>query len=152
MINQLTLNLQIACSNLYGIPNKKEIIHWVKKIFSSYKKNIELTIRIVDVHEMLYLNWIYVGKKYPTNVLSFPFRPPTEIPNILLGDIVICKEITEYESKQNNISSYAHWAHLIIHGSLHLLGYDHILDKDAKLMNQAELNIIQKLGYQTCCL
>ncbi|ADV33716.1 conserved hypothetical protein [Candidatus Blochmanniella vafra str. BVAF] len=148
MANKITLNLQIACTNLYGIPNKKIFQKWIKKIFFLYNKKIELTIRIVDIQEMLYLNWYYAGKKHPTNVLSFPFKTPLKgILSSLLGDIVICKQIIEYESKQYNISSIMHWAHMIIHGSLHLLGYDHILNKDAELMHQMELNIMQKFGY-----
>lgn len=100
---------------------------------------------------MHYLNWYYLGKNYPTNVLSFPFSNSLGMQSALIGDIVICRQIIEYETKQNNISSYAHWAHMIIHGSLHLLGYNHISKKDAKLMKQLEINMIKKMGYRTCC-
>lgn len=100
---------------------------------------------------MNYLNWYYVGKNFPTNVLSFPFVPPLGMKSSLLGDIVICRQIIEYESKKYNIFSYAHWAHMIIHGSLHLLGYDHILEKDAKLMEQIEIKMIRRMGYKRCC-
>lgn len=97
---------------------------------------------------MYHLNWYYLGKNYPTNVLSFPFVSPLGIKSSLLGDIVICRQIIEYEAKKNKISHDAHWAHMIIHGALHLLGYDHILNTDAKLMKQLERNIIKKMGYK----
>lgn len=151
MVSRVILNLQLVCANTQGIPANNKIKLWIKKIFFSSKKKIELTIRIVDIQEMLYLNWYYLGKKYPTNVLSFPFEPPSEIQTSLLGDIIICKQIIEYENRKNNIFSDVHWAHMIIHGSLHLLGYDHMCDEDAELMNAMELNIIRTLGYKTCC-
>lgn len=100
---------------------------------------------------MQYLNWYYAGKNFPTNVLSFPFSAPLGIQSSLLGDIVICRQIIEYEIKKNNVPSYAHWAHMVIHGSLHLLGYDHIFEKDAILMQKLEINILKKIGYGVCC-
>lgn len=150
MNNQVILNLQLVCKNLHGLPTPKKFKLWTHNIFITYKK-IELTIRIVDIQEMHYLNWYYLRKDHPTNVLSFPFTPPIGIQSSLLGDIVICRQIIEYESKQYNISSYVHWAHMVIHGSLHLLGYNHIIKKDAKLMEQLEINMIKKMGYKTCC-
>lgn len=100
---------------------------------------------------MKYLNWYYLGKNFPTNVLSFPFSPPLNIQSSFLGDIVICRKIIEYESKKSNIFTYAHWAHMVIHGVLHLLGYDHIFEKDTILMEQIEKNIMKKIGYEVCC-
>lgn len=96
---------------------------------------------------MHYLNWYYLGKDYPTNVLSFPFVQPVDVQTSLLGDIVICRQIIEREAKKYNIPIHIHWAHMVIHGALHLLGYDHVIEKDAKLMEQLEINIMQKMGY-----
>lgn len=148
MHNQVILNLQFACTDLYGVPAKNKIKLWVKKIFSIYKTYTELTIRIVDVQEILHLNWYFLGKNCPTNVLSFPFEPPLKMHSSFLGDIVICKEIVQLEAQQNNMSFDAYWAYIIIHGILHLLGYNHILDKEAILMNQVELNIMKHIGYK----
>lgn len=147
MNNQVILDLQFACANLYGIPKQNQIESWVQKIFSKHKEKIELTIRIVDIQEMLHLNWFYLGKNYPTNVLSFSFEHTLKIQPILLGDIIICKQIVQKEAQQNNIISNMHWAYTIIHGSLHLLGYDHITDTDNLLMNQTTENILQKLNF-----
>lgn len=149
--NQVIIDLQLACKNLHGLPNRKMFWLWVSTIFSVYKKKIELTVRIVDTEEMRYLNWCYLKKNYPTNVLSFPFTPPSEIESPLLGDIVLCRQVIDYESKQRNIFNRSHWAHMTIHGSLHLLGYNHILDKEAILMQRMETNILHKCGYRTCC-
>lgn len=147
MNNKIVLNLQYVCTNLHGIPERNKIKLWVKKIFSVYKKHAELTIRIVDVPEILYLNWYFLGKNYPTNILSFPFEPPLKKFSPIIGDIVICKQIVQLEAQKHNLSSDKYWAYIIIHGILHLLGYDHILDKEAILMNQAESNMMKKVGY-----
>ncbi|URJ27882.1 rRNA maturation RNase YbeY [Candidatus Blochmannia vicinus (nom. nud.)] len=150
--NQIILDLQLACKNLNGLPNRKLFRSWMRNIFSTYKKKIELTIRIVDVKEMRYLNWYYLGKNCPTNVLSFPFVSPLGIKSSLLGDIVLCRQVIEHESKKRNVpSTSAHWAHMMIHGSLHLLGYNHLLDEEAILMKRTEISILQQCGYQTCC-
>lgn len=149
MDNRIIIDLQLACKNLYDIPKKDKIKLWINKIFSIYKKKIELTIRIVDIQEILYLNWYFLGKNYPTNVLSFPFDPLPTICSSFLGDIVICKKIVQLEAQSKNVLSDAYWAYIIIHGVLHLLGYDHILNKDAVLMNQKELDIMRQIGYRT---
>lgn len=150
MKNQIILNLQLVCQNLYGLPTIKIFKLWMYHVFLIHKKKIELTIRIVDTQEMHYLNWYYLGKNFPTNVLSFPVSHPLGMQASLLGDIVICRQIIEHEAKKYNISTYAHWAHIVIHGSLHLLGYDHILKEDAQVMEQLEINIMRKIGYTTC--
>ncbi|URJ32062.1 rRNA maturation RNase YbeY [Blochmannia endosymbiont of Camponotus modoc] len=149
--NQVIINLQLACKNLRGLPNRKMFQSWVSAIFSVYKKKIELTVRIVDIKEMRYLNWYYLKKDCPTNVLSFPFTPPLGIKSLLLGDVVLCRQVIEYESKEKNVPGKSHWAHMIIHGSLHLLGYNHNVDKEAILMQRVERNILQQCGYRTCC-
>lgn len=145
MKNQVTLYLQFACTDLYGIPTKNKIKLWVKKIFSIYKKKIKLTIRIVDIQEILYLNWYFLGKNYPTNILSFPYDPVLKIHTSFLGDIVICKQIVQLEAQRNNILPDIYWAYIIVHGILHLLGYNHVFDEEAVLMHQIELDMMQKL-------
>lgn len=147
MNKRVILNLQFACTDVYGMPSKNKIKLWVKKIFSIYKKRIELTIRIVEVQEILNLNWYFLGKNYPTNVLSFPFESQLQICSMFLGDIVICKQIVQLEAQRHNISSDMYWAYIIIHGILHLLGYNHLLDEEAIVMNQMELNFMKKIGY-----
>ena len=107
----------------------------------------ECTIRIVDKQESAALNGQYRGKQGATNILSFPFESPVEIDIDLLGDLVICAPLVIEEALQQNKTPAMHWTHLIIHGCLHLLGYDHIADEDAKEMEKLECLVMSKLRY-----
>jgi probable rRNA maturation factor len=109
----------------------------------------EMTIRIVDEAEMTTLNGRYRGKAYPTNVLSFPFDMPEEIEEELpiLGDLVICASVVVKEAKEQHKTVAAHWAHMVVHGTLHLLGYDHVKDDEADRMEAEEILILKRLGF-----
>lgn len=113
------------------------------------KKSAELTIRIVNAEEMIHLNHTYRKQNKTTNVLSFPSTLPDEIEleYPLLGDIIICPEVLLIESKQLNKSLQEHWALIVIHGVLHLLGYDHIEDEEAFIMQGIEIKLLAELGY-----
>lgn len=113
----------------------------------SEQESSEVTIRIVDEAEMTELNETYRHKSGPTNVLSFPFDAPIELEVKLLGDIVICASVVNKEAKAQGKSSDAHWAHMVVHGILHLQGYDHIEDDEAEVMEALEINLLQQLGY-----
>jgi probable rRNA maturation factor len=97
------------------------------------------------------LNHQYRGKNKPTNVLSFPFEIPEHLPEgveiELLGDLIICAPVVEREAQEQNKALLAHWAHMTLHGCLHLLGYDHIEDKEAEEMESLEIEILQKMGF-----
>jgi len=112
---------------------------------------LELSIRVVDSAEITELNQTYRHKNYATNVLSFPFELPPGLPEEahpgILGDIAICAEVVAREATEQNKSLPAHWAHMVIHGTLHLLGYDHIEDDEAELMEQLEIRILNELGF-----
>lgn len=108
---------------------------------------LELTVRVANTDEAKTLNLTYRGKDYPTNVLSFPFEAPPGIDLNLLGDIVICAQVVIDEATQQNKNIQSHWAHLTIHGTLHLLGFDHIDDADADIMEAIEINAMATLGY-----
>ena len=117
----------------------------------SIPDNLELSIRIVTSDEITELNHSYRHKNNPTNVLSFPFElppgmPVDELPNIL-GDIAICAEVVAREADQQHKSITAHWAHMVVHGTLHLLGYDHQNDTDAAQMEALEIHILQQLDF-----
>jgi len=142
----ITLDLQHA-SHANNIPEQKELQHWLNAVLLPKHNGIELTIRIVDIEESQALNHQYRGKNKPTNVLSFPFEVPAGIELNLLGDLVICAPIVAQEAKQQNKTIPAHWAHMVIHGCLHLLGFDHIKDKDAEQMEAVEIDILAKLGF-----
>ncbi|MBN4080468.1 rRNA maturation RNase YbeY [Beggiatoa alba] len=115
------------------------------------KSDYELSIRVVDIHESQFLNSQYRQKNKPTNVLSFPFEMPDifkeDQQTTILGDIVVCAPIIEMESQQQKKSTQEHWAHMIVHGVLHLLGYDHINNKEAEAMEALEIKILAHFGY-----
>ena len=92
-------------------------------------------------------NNLYRHKDRPTNGLSFPFESPVEMETPLLGDLVICKQIVQKEALEQNKSLESHWAHMIVHGCLHLLGYDHIDDNEAQEMESIEIDIMAALGF-----
>jgi len=148
------MNLTIDIDNAScckEIPDEKTIHQWVSAALSGRKDNAELSVRIVDEDESTELNQQYRSKQGPTNVLSFPADLPEFIQESLqlplLGDLVICAPVVESEARQQNKSSKAHWAHMLIHGSLHLIGYDHIDDKDAEKMEQLETKILASLHF-----
>ena len=107
----------------------------------------ELSIRIVDEAESAELNQTYRHKSGPTNVLSFPCEVPAGVPNDLLGDLVICAPVVEREALEQCKNSEAHWAHMVIHGVLHLRGYDHLQEDEAEHMEALEVEILDGLGY-----
>lgn len=109
----------------------------------------EITIRIVDEQEIHELNHQFRDKDKPTNVLSFPFQPPEFVELPLLGDLVICRGVVEKEAIEQHKTSEAHWAHMIIHGVLHLLEHDHILNEEAEIMEGLEKEIMQVLGFDS---
>jgi probable rRNA maturation factor len=135
----LSLSVQYAI-NQKGLPSRSQFKKWVK---AALRVDTEVAIRVVDEEEGRMLNSSYRGKDYATNVLTFPL---TEIPH-LMGDIIICAPVVESEAHAQNKSIEAHYAHLTVHGVLHLHGYDHITEPQAELMESLEVTILQKLGY-----
>ena len=127
-------------SEFANIPANAMFKKWAK---AALRVESEVTIRIVDEHEARALNSQYRGKDYATNVLTFPI---TESP-ILMGDIVICAPVVAAEAIAQNKSITAHFAHLIVHGMLHLSGFDHETEPQAELMEALEVQILAKLGY-----
>jgi len=109
----------------------------------------EVTLRLVNIEEMTYLNETYRRKKGPTNVLSFPMQLPEIVAhNHLLGDIVICSNIIQQEANDQHIPVANHWAHMVVHGILHLLGHDHLNEDDAAQMEKEEISILNLLGFE----
>ena len=144
-----TIDLQEASEHPH-CPTLSQLTSWVDAALSraaENKQESEITIRIVDENESQSLNKQYRGKDKPTNVLSFPFEAPAQIELDLLGDLVICAPIVEKEAKEQEKPELAHWAHMVVHGTLHLLGYDHVDDKEADEMEALEVNILQSLGF-----
>jgi len=135
-----------ASDNAFELPSDEQFNLWVKTVLVN-QHDAELTIRICDQAEISSLNETYRQKSGATNVLSFPAELPDEIELPLLGDIAICAFVVEKEAKEQKKSLEAHWAHMVIHGVLHLLGYDHVEDDDAKIMEEKEINILSTFGY-----
>ncbi|MEZ8304070.1 rRNA maturation RNase YbeY [Vibrio splendidus] len=144
----IELDLQIAVENEQGLPTEQDIQLWLDKIIPQFQENAELTVRIVDTEESHQLNHDYRGKDKPTNVLSFPFEVPPGMELDLLGDLIICRQVVEKEAEEQNKPLLAHWAHMVVHGSLHLLGYDHIEDDEAEEMESLETEIMQTMGFE----
>ncbi len=144
----IELDLQFAVESNEGLPTEQDFQTWLDKTIIPFQQDAELTIRIVDEEESHQLNHEYRGKDKPTNVLSFPFEVPPGIEMNLLGDLIICKQVVEREAQEQNKPLLAHWAHMVVHGSLHLLGYDHIEDDEAEEMESLETEIMQGMGYE----
>jgi len=143
----VVLDLQVAVEEPSNLPTESQFQQWLSHTLATAQPNAEVTIRLVDSEESHQLNLEYRGKDKPTNVLSFPFEAPPSVELDLLGDLVICKQVVESESNQQDKPLVAHWAHMVVHGSLHLLGYDHIEDDEAEEMEALESQIMQQLGF-----
>jgi probable rRNA maturation factor len=129
-----------------GIPSDSQIQHWLESALQGLESPV-LTIRIVDEAESASLNRQYRSKSGPTNVLSFPAELPDEVDIALLGDIVICAPLVRREALEQAKPLIAHWAHLVIHGILHLRGYDHLDPEAAEEMENLETQLLHELGF-----
>ncbi|MGN4965563.1 rRNA maturation RNase YbeY [Aeromonas dhakensis] len=143
----VTLDLQLASASTDGLPSEAQLQGWLDGTILGFQQEAEVTVRIVDEAESNELNLAYRGKDKPTNVLSFPFEAPPGLELPLLGDLVICRQVVEHEAIEQGKPLMAHWAHMVVHGSLHLLGYDHIEDDEAEEMEALERDIMQELGF-----
>ncbi|GAB1264733.1 rRNA maturation RNase YbeY [Aurantivibrio infirmus] len=144
----IVVDTQIASED-DDAPDPATVTHWVSQVIQhlAISGDIEVSVRIVDQEEGQRLNSQYRQKDYATNVLSFPIEKNDDIPFRHLGDIVACHPVIKRESAEQNKTLGQHWAHMIIHGSLHLLGYDHINDDEAEIMEAIEIKILSELGY-----
>ena len=106
-----------------------------------------VSMLVTDIDEMQQLNKQYRDKDKPTNVLSFPMQSPVEAGVFLLGDIALCAPVIKQEARQQSKSEMSHWAHMVVHGMLHLQGYDHIKNDEAEEMEQLEIKILNQLGF-----
>lgn len=153
----VTVDIQLALNedSTAILPENDQIQQWatmaVNTASHSDKEENQITVRIVEEAEISRLNADYRGKDGPTNVLSFPFLAPPGIPVDefagSLGDLVICASVVEKEAAQQNKQAMQHWAHMIVHGTLHLLGYDHQKEQEAKNMERLETTILAEMGY-----
>lgn len=143
----IELDVQVACEAA-DLPEEPDLRRWCELALRARQGDSELTIRLVDEAEGRELNRTWRHKDYATNVLSFPADVPDEFLDIpLLGDLVICAPVVAREAAEQGKPAKAHWAHLVIHGCLHLLGYDHLEDDEAEEMEDLERQLLAELGY-----
>ena len=145
-MNGIALVVQNASASS-NLPPQKHLQQWVLAATGDSRGATELCIRIVDEAEMTALNEQYRHKQGSTNVLAFPQDPVAGIDCNLLGDIVICAPVVEREAAQQGKTSTAHWAHMVVHSVLHLLGYDHEQHAAAQQMEQLETEILTRLNF-----
>ena len=136
---RLAITVQYACE-AEGLPSAVQFGKWARV---ALRVDTEVTLRVVDEEEGRALNRDYRGKDYATNVLTFPL---TEEPH-LMGDIILCAPVVAAEALAQHKPLHAHYAHLTVHGILHLHGYDHETEAEAELMESIETAIVTKLGY-----
>ena len=152
MMSTKTMNYLIDIQNATEkiLPmSDEEIRDCVSLVLKNEKSKAELTIRLVNSDEMIHLNTTYRHQNKTTNVLAFPSKLPNvvELEHPFLGDIIICHQVLLEESQQLNKSLKSHWTLILIHGVLHLLGYDHIKDEDTAMMQAKEIELLQTMGY-----
>ena len=140
------LDVQYAVAEDGDLPTVAQLKSWVDAALTGFVEEAELTVRIVEPDEIQTLNRTYRHKDKPTNVLSFPFEAPPGVELPLLGDVVICAAVVAEEAQQQGKPAASHWAHMVVHGVLHLLGYDHIEDDEAEEMEALEIEILAGLG------
>jgi probable rRNA maturation factor len=141
-MTKIKFMLQNAASK-NSVPKKKVFAEWVKAAFENKINSAEVGIRLVDEQESEHLNKTYRNKAKPTNILSFSYEMDKKH---IEGDLVICSSLIEKEALELNIQELDHWAHIVVHGCLHLLGYTHETYENAIKMETLEANILQQLG------
>lgn len=143
--NPLELDLQIV-TDAQALPSRQDFLDWSEAALADTKGPRGLVVRVVDERESRELNKCYRGRNQPTNVLSFPFEAPAVAASNHLGDLVICAPVVAREAQEQHKPVAHHWAHMVIHGVLHLRGYDHEDDTSATQMESLEKQILEQLG------
>ena len=142
----LVINIQRVVNSTY-IPTDESLTQWINAAQTSAQKNTEITLRIVSADEIQSLNRDYRNKDVATNVLSFSSEVPVG-PNVqLLGDIVICADIVAQEAQDFGKALEDRWAHMVIHGCLHVQGFDHIESDEREVMENKEIEVLKALGF-----
>ena len=145
---QVKIDFQTNVANQKTLPTLEQFTLWINSVESYLNKDTEISIAIVDNDEIKQLNSDYRNKDKPTNILSFASELyfDDQVPINFLGDLVMCQSVIEYEAKIQKKKLFDHWAHITIHGMLHLIGFDHIDENDAEKMENIEIEALRKLG------
>ncbi len=144
----INVTVQYVANKQIKYPDEESFSLWANSANTNLVADVELTIRIVDESESAELNNQYRNKNSATNVLAFPFEVDKNVDLALLGDLVICAQIVATEARQQSKAEIEHWAHMVVHGVLHLQGYDHINTDQAEEMESLEIKILNTLGYK----
>jgi probable rRNA maturation factor len=144
----MSIILDFENATSQATPDAQTFEQWVIAALGERYEHAELSMRIVGEEEMTELNNQFRGQEKPTNVLSFPAELPEGLDIPLLGDIAICAPIVEREAIEQHKPITSHYAHMTVHGSLHLAGYDHIDDREAEEMEALEITILSQLGFE----
>jgi len=147
---KVNLHYENVCPTANRVPGNRDILGWVESTLNNIEcgdDSVSLSVRVVDEDEISDLNQRYRMKAGPTNVLSFPFEDPPGVESDELGDVIICAPVVQREAAEQGKSETAHWAHMVVHGVLHLCGYDHVDDADADVMESRETAILTGLGF-----
>lgn len=147
-MNNPIIDIQIATKSPAPVSNE-QLTQWASLCLQDTLSTTELTLRCVDAEEMIALNHRYRHQNKTTNVLAFPSHIPDnlQLESHFLGDVIICPSVLLEESTQLGKTLCAHWAHIVIHGILHLLNFDHETDEETVIMQQREIELLSKLGF-----
>jgi probable rRNA maturation factor len=129
-------------------PSRRVLARWASAALGARGLGRELALKLVSQPQMRALNRQFRGKDQPTNVLAFPANPAREVDPQPLGDVVICPAVLRREAHQQGKTLQAHWAHLVVHGTLHLAGFDHEVPRDAQRMERREIAVLRSLGFE----
>ena len=143
----MNVTVDIQSASAEPVPDEDDIRSWIQHALegAGHQHDTEISLRLVDEDEMAELNHTYRGKRGATNVLSFPADLPPELALPMLGDIAICAPVVIREAREQGKPVGAHWAHMAVHGTLHLLGYDHLEDNEAQEMESLETTVMNTL-------
>ncbi|NNF52055.1 MAG: rRNA maturation RNase YbeY [Gammaproteobacteria bacterium] len=131
-----------------AVPGDAALKGWLREALVGIEADVELGVRIVGEDEGRRFNRDYRGSDYATNVLSFRADKLPDLSPRPIGDLLFCAPVVAREAEEQGKPANAHWAHLCIHGVLHLLGHDHEVEEEARLMEGLEVEILARLGYQ----
>jgi probable rRNA maturation factor len=144
----MKLRLLVDYASRRPAPDRRTLVRWAEAALAGLRRaEVAIGVRIVNEGESAALNARYRGKGGSTNVLSFPFEAPPGLRTKMLGDLVICAPVVAREARDQGKSPQAHWAHMVVHGIMHLRGYDHQTRRDAARMERREAAILRRLGY-----
>ena len=144
----MTAKINVAYASAAAeLPAETVIAHWAQAALEGFERDVQVGVRIVDESEIVELNQRFRKRAEPTNVLSFPFEDPPGTQTDILGDVVVCAPIVSSQAQTEGKPLSAHWAHMVVHGIMHLRGYNYETPKEADAMEYMETRILASLGF-----